>query len=303
MSSESFQVKVIEGITLESARNKANEIEQQLAQAGVLCLRINQKLSKEELLGLAGMFGGVKDPIGITKTGEQYQYSPIRQVIDSGWVPTEEEREKYDLNFGGLDEDRPVLFETFHCDDTFALDPAQYTVLQARALPASGGGPTYFMDMRDAYSRLPDELKRTLNQYTVHYAYDNTVDGTDPFPPRQPARDGGDRLVDVSHPIVRFHPIAKTFSLFMDLDRATHIDQLDGQAGRKLLSELQDNAEQHASKCHHDWQDYDVLIWDNASVQHRAGGNFKVGEERRFWRHLAGAGPVMGTNAAQEVIT
>ena len=35
----------------------------------------------------------------------------------------------------------------------------------------------------------------------------------------------------------------------------------------------------------------DVLIWDNASVQHRASGDFAVGEPRRFWRYMV-EGPV-----------
>jgi alpha-ketoglutarate-dependent taurine dioxygenase len=28
------------------------------------------------------------------------------------------------------------------------------------------------------------------------------------------------------------------------------------------------------------------LIWDNASVQHKAGGDFAVGEPRNFWRYM-----------------
>ena len=40
----------------------------------------------------------------------------------------------------------------------------------------------------------------------------------------------------------------------------------------------------NAPHCQHDWADHDVLVWDNASVQHKAGGNFKLGEPRRFWR-------------------
>jgi hypothetical protein len=35
-----------------------------------------------------------------------------------------------------------------------------------------------------------------------------------------------------------------------------------------------------------------VLVWDNASVQHKAGGNFRVGEPRLFWRYMiAGLAP------------
>lgn len=289
-----FEVTVIE-LDLESAMTSTQDLERQLAQSGVLCLRLKTKLSKEQFFTLADCFGGVKNPIGKTKTGEDFQYSPIRQAIDSGWVPTEEEKHKYDLDFGGLDEDRPGLFETFHCDDTFAKDPAQYTFLHARALPPSGGGPTVFMDMRAAYQALDPERQKLFQSYSVHYAYDNSVDGKDPFPPRKPAKDGGECLINVSHPMIRRHPIADSLALFIDLDRATHIDQLPPESGRELLSELQTDAEQEAPKCEHSWQDFDVLIWDNASVQHKASGNFKVGEPRRFWRHLARASRVIGT--------
>ena len=76
----------------------------------------------------------------------------------------------------------------------------------------------------------------------------------------------------------------------MDLDRATHIEGLAAEKGRDMLQALQDFAEAHAPKAQHDWQDADVLIWDNASVQHKAEGYFPLGEPRRFWRHLI-AGP------------
>jgi alpha-ketoglutarate-dependent taurine dioxygenase len=63
--------------------------------------------------------------------------------------------------------------------------------------------------------------------------------------------------------------------------------------GRALLQRLQDHAETHAPACQHDWKEHDVLVWDNASVQHKAGGNFKLGEPRRFWRYMiAGTRPV-----------
>jgi alpha-ketoglutarate-dependent taurine dioxygenase len=56
--------------------------------------------------------------------------------------------------------------------------------------------------------------------------------------------------------------------------------------GRALLQSLQDRAEAKAPRCEHTWRDHDVLVWDNASVQHKAGGNFRVGEPRRFWRYM-----------------
>jgi alpha-ketoglutarate-dependent taurine dioxygenase len=56
--------------------------------------------------------------------------------------------------------------------------------------------------------------------------------------------------------------------------------------GRRLLRSLQEHAEHNAPTYAHVWRDHDVLVWDNATVQHRASGDFPVGEPRRFWRYM-----------------
>jgi taurine dioxygenase len=200
---------------------------------------------------------------------------------------TDEIRAKLgDLQFGGLDDERPGLFETFHCDDTYTAKPAAATVLHARELPPSGGGPTIFLDMRAAWEMLDSATRARLRNLRVVYAYNNE----DAFPPRRAASGPADVLEEVSHPLVRTHPVAGTEALFLDLDRARHIDGLPVAEGRALLQELQDHAEKNGPRCQHDWQDYDVLVWDNASVQHKAGGNFRKGEPRRFWRYMIDGG-------------
>src|SRR5262249_1446995 len=141
-------------------------------------------------------------------------------------------------------------------------------------------------DMRAAYALLDASTKKQIERLRVAYAYNNE----DAFPPRRAARGPAEALVLVSHPLMRTHPVARTRSLFLDLDRATHVEGMPVAEGRALLQELQDQAERNAPSCRHDWRDHDVLVWDNASVQHKAGGNFKLGEPRRFWRYMI-AGP------------
>jgi hypothetical protein len=35
------------------------------------------------------------------------------------------------------------------------------------------------------------------------------------------------------------------------------------------------------------------VLWDNASVQHKASGDFTLGEPRRFWRYsISGGAPI-----------
>jgi len=253
----------------------------------VLCLRTDRLLEDAELRAVAQLFGPIKDPIGRAKDGSAFRYDQERQIIDSGFVMTEEGRERLGKrSFGGLDHRRPGLFETFHCDDTYTAEPAMATVLHARELPPSGGGPTYFLDMRAAYELLDSATQARLSTLRVRYAYNNE----DAFPPRRAACGPADVLEEVSHPLLRTHPVAGTRSLFLDLDRAKHVENMPVAEGRALLQTLQDHAEANAPHCQHDWRDHDVLVWDNASVQHKAGGNFVLGEPRRFWRYMIAGG-------------
>ncbi len=276
-----FEVHDVNGV--DPSREDEGALRPLLAEYGVLCLRIGRKLTEPEVETVARRFGPIKDPVGRTKDGGTFRYSEAQQHIDTGFVVTEELRQQLGpLEFGGLDDERPGLFETYHCDDTFVREPALASVLHARALPPSGGGPTCFIDMRAAYDGLDESTKRDLEGLRVVYVYNN--EGA--FPPRRPAKGEAEVLAGTTHPLVRTHPVAGTRSLFIDLDRATHIEGMPVDEGRALLRELQDHAERSAPSCEHHWTGYDVLVWDNASVQHKAQGNFVVGEPRRFWRYL-----------------
>ncbi len=280
---DAFRVAIVHGLEAESADAHADALRALLARAGVLCLRLARPLDEDAFFGVAALFGPVKDPVALAPDGEPLRYSERKQIIDTGFVLTDALREKLgDLQLGGLDDRRPGLFETFHCDDTFSEAPARVSVLHARALPPSGGGATHFMDMRAAWQRLPRALRDEVGALRVVYAHNNAG----AFPPRRAATGPADVLAPVVHPLVRTHPVAGSRALFLDLDRATHVDGMPVAEGRALLQRLQERAEAGAPTCAHAWQDHDVLVWDNASVQHKAGGDFPLGEPRRFWRAL-----------------
>jgi alpha-ketoglutarate-dependent taurine dioxygenase len=259
-----------------------------LAEHAVVCLRLPAALTDDEARAVASMFGRIKDPVGRTRDGGTMRYSEDRQIIDSGFVLTDELREQLgDVKFGG-DGTRPGLFETFHTDDTYTECPAAATVLFARELPSGPGGDTCFIDMRAAFRMLDAPLRTRLIGRRVAYAYNNHG----AFPPRVSAEGPFEQLVEVSHPLVRAHPVTGEPALYLDLDRATHVEGMPDNEGRALLQSLQDDAEARAPRYAHSWEPHDVLVWDDASVQHRANGDFPVGEPRRFWRFMIeGAAP------------
>jgi alpha-ketoglutarate-dependent taurine dioxygenase len=253
-----------------------------LWQHGVCCIRFDAALDDDEARVVASMFGPIKDPVARTRDGELLRYGEDRQIIDAGFVLTDELRaELGDLNFGG-DSERPGLFEYFHTDDSYVDRPASVTVLHARELPSGPGGATQFLDMRAALALVGAEQRTQLIGRRAVHAYNNGG----AFPPRAAAEGPFEALPDVAHPVVRAHPHTQSAALYFDLDRATHIEGMDVAGGRALLRRLQDLAEQRAPRYAHEWHAHDVLVWDNASVQHCASGDFPVGEPRRFWRYM-----------------
>jgi len=280
-----FGAAEINGLSPEESTNEAvrTALRSALARHAVICIRLSAPLHDDKARALASIIGPIKDPIGRCRDGSMLRYSEDRQIIDAGFVLTDELRaELGDLSFGGLDPLRPGLFETFHTDDSYTERPASATVLHARELPSAPGGATCFLDMRAAYRLLETELRdqiiglRAVNSYNNHGA----------FPPRVPAEGPFEALVDVSHPIVRCHPVTGEPTLYIDLDRASKTAGMPHDEGRALLRFLQDHAEGNAPRYEHVWRDHDVLVWDNTSVQHKAAGDFPVGEPRRFWRYM-----------------
>jgi alpha-ketoglutarate-dependent taurine dioxygenase len=285
-----FRAAAVRGAVPENASSE--EVRQTLRAAltdhAVLCLRQPSALEDEGLRAVANIFGPIKDPVGRTKDGGTLRYSEERQTVDAGFVLTDELREQLgELSFGGLDAQRPGLFETFHTDDTYTERPAWVTVLHARELPRSSGGATWFMDMRDAYQKLDPAMRSHITGLRAVNKYNNGS----PFPPRIAAEGPFEALVDVAHPIVRAHPVTGRPVLYIDLDRAAYIEGMDEKEGQDLLRDLQAHAETVAHTYAHAWQDHDVVVWDNAAVQHRASGDFPVGEPRCFWRYMV-EGPV-----------
>ena len=154
-----------------------------LARHGVVCVRFSAALDGDETRAVASMIGPIKEPIGRTRDGKTLRYSDDLQIVDAGFVLTDELRaELGDLNFGG-DTVRPGLFETFHTDDSYVDRPAAATVLHARELPSGPGGNTSFIDMRAAFQLLePATQARLIGLRAVH-SYNNRG----AFPPRVPA--------------------------------------------------------------------------------------------------------------------
>lgn len=272
-----------------------------LSQYKVVVLRLDRPLSVDEMKEVASLFGEVKAGMARCEDGTvrkylSYDHFGSPRVLQgtgimehrSGFVLRPEILRKLvnALTSSGGDSLRPFVYEGFHTDDSYTSAPAGVTMLHARALPPSGGGDTLFLDMAGAFFQLAEVEPHTLAHLEgrcAEHAYNNKG----AFPPRPATSGGNEALVKPRHPILRRHHITGVPSLYWDLDRATGaVDGLGWAEGQALLQRLQNKVEATAPRYRHVWQPHDVLVWDNASVQHAVVGDFPVGEARTMWRML-----------------
>ena len=104
---------------------------------------------------------------------------------------------------------------------------------------------------------------------------------------RVPAEGPYEALVDVAYPIVRAHPVTGEPALYFDLDHAPRTSK----AWRTpTVGRCSSRCRITPSNTRRDTRTAGsrttVVIWDNASVQHKAAGDFPVGEPRNFWRYM-----------------
>lgn len=165
--------------------------------------------------------------------------------------------------------DRARLFSLgnmlWHSDSSFKPSPAKYSLLSARVVPDSGGN-TEFADMRAAWNSLnPDQQDECRHLVCEHsQLYSRGALGFDDFTAEERIK-----WAPVTQPLVRQHPKTKAHSLFL----SSHIGTIVGwpvPEARLYIRDLTEHATQTEFVFTHQWQRWDLVMWDNRVTMHRA---------------------------------
>jgi taurine dioxygenase len=89
---------------------------------------------------------------------------------------------------------------------------------------------------------------------------------------------------DVETPIVRTHPVTKRKGLFVNEAHTSHIVGMSPEESERLLSELYRHVIRPEFVYTHQWQPGDLLMWDNAAVQHKATFDYDLPLRRLMHR-------------------
>jgi alpha-ketoglutarate-dependent 2,4-dichlorophenoxyacetate dioxygenase len=166
-------------------------------------------------------------------------------------------------------DDRRMIYQLanmlWHSDSSFKEVSSLCSLLSARIVPPEGGA-TEFASTRGAYPSLPEGLKRRVETAIAVHDFSWSRDQIRPgfFTETERAE-----YPPVRHPVVRANPVNDRKALFLGA-HASHIVGLPLEEGRALLKELLDHVTQPQFCYRHEWQEGDLIIWDNRCVLHRA---------------------------------
>ena len=168
----------------------------------------------------------------------------------------------------------------WHSDYAYKRNPASVSVFHASVAPEIYGD-TMFANMYTAYEALPEGHKARIDG--LKWRSDRLRVQRKLYPDKIVSPAELANVHDVSHPIVRTHPVSGRKALYLAMRRAsvTAVEGLSELEGISLVEELRDFATASRFVYSHHWKAGDVMVWDNRGSIHRA----TPWDEQKFQRH------------------
>ena len=253
----SFIGAELRNVSLADAANDSAvfaEIKDLLLQHKVLFFR-DQPISRADHVKLAERFGPLE---GHPVAGSDPEHPGLVRI------------------YKDLDSPAEQYENAFHCDATWREAPPMGSVLRCVQGPAVGGD-TIWVDMVQAYKRLPEHIKTQIAGLRARHSIESTFGASMPIEKRLALRD---MFPDAEHPVVRTHPETGEKVLFVNAF-TTHFTNFHTAqnvryghdytpGGSELLNYLIRQATIPEYQVRWRWTNDSFAIWDNRNTQHYA---------------------------------
>lgn len=180
--------------------------------------------------------------------------------------------------------------QDWHTDMSYSRTIAFSNVLYGIRIPMRDGrslGNTEFCNMHAAYDDLPDALKTELDGMTITHDFNKFWEmmrrekgSTRPPLTEEQKR----RKPPVSHPVFLTHPITGRKVLYANPGYSVRINELPEARSAEVLDFLFRHQLQEKYRYRHQWQEGDVLMWDNMGTIHNAVADYRPDEPRLIKR-------------------
>lgn len=174
----------------------------------------------------------------------------------------------------------------WHTDMSYEARPPRITMLYAIEVPSGDGGralgDTVFADATTAYETLPADAKSRIDGRQAIHRFAAKTRGV-----KKPVKLTEEQLAahpDVLHPVARTHPRTGRKALYVRDGECAGIVGMPDEEALPLIKELAERTIQPEFLYRHTWRVGDLLMWDNAAVQHWAPRDYAWPQRRRMHR-------------------
>ena len=219
-----------------------------------------QEITDAQQMAFSRNFGALEDARGgnVTKPEDKRLPEGMNDVSNLGkdGLPLDPNSRVRLFNLGNM---------LWHSDSSFRAIPAKYSLLSARVVNPVGGN-TEFADMRAAYDALDAPTKAQVEDLICEHSlmYSRGALGMLDYSDEERAA-----FRPVRQRLVRTHPVTGRKSLYL----ASHAGAIVGlpmPEARILLRDLTEHATQSTFVYVHKWRRWDLVMWDNRQMMHRA---------------------------------
>ena len=233
-------------------KNIIGQVSDLLSQFSVVVIR-DQNITNEQHIYFSEYFGDLE----VTKAGTNGAGSKLiilQNFDEDGNIvpPTDRQR----LN--------NLANQEWHSDSSFKKIPSKLSILSAKMIPAKGGN-TEFLSMRAVYNALPKKLKSNIEDKVCWHDYSY---GRSKIDANLVTADEKKALPPVKQKLVLNN---KKYgkSLYIGA-HCSKIDGMNDDESQNLLDEIYEYIDNESHVYSHIWKPYDLIMWDNRAVLHRA---------------------------------
>lgn len=166
--------------------------------------------------------------------------------------------------------------DSWHTDVTFVEAFPKISILRGVTIPPYGGD-TVWANTAAAYAHLPEDLKRLADGlWAVHsndYDYGATRTSIDADRLKHHQDVFVSQVFEAEHPIVHVHPVSGERALLLG-HFIKRISGLSSGESARVFDVLQNRVIALENTVRWQWQQDDVVIWDNRATQHYAVNDY-----------------------------
>ncbi len=173
----------------------------------------------------------------------------------------------------------------WHTDMSYTATPPRLTMLYAVEVPHKNGRPlgdTWFASACAAYDDLPAAMKKKIEGKRAIHRFAAKERGV-----KKPVALTVEQIAknpDVIHPVARRHPVTGRKALYVRKGECIGIEGMPEDEALPLIADLSDRITRKEYIYRHQWRVGDLLMWDNALVQHWAPRDYEWPDRRLMLR-------------------